>query len=179
MSELRPDRLLLELVKQKTKMEEMLREKGLSIMESEKFNTLIPKIADIYQREGCAYGEHLPLSNSDTFTITNLRFKPTRIAISCDSVLTNSLEAENDYIFVALLNVDKLTDNETIYQIDNGVLYGGSGVNIVADVTITEEEGMYSVTVSFERLNAESNIQYMFKGAQLHQWVVSSEEWIL
>lgn len=173
------EKLLAELVNQKAEMTDRLKNKGISILEDEKFNTLIPKISDIYQREGCAYGEQMPLFNSDTFTITNLPFKPTRIAISCDSVLTNSLDQTDEYIYVALLNVDKLTDNETIYQLDNGQLYGGSGVNVVADVTITETDGVYSVTVSFATLNADSLIQYIFKGGELHQWVASSEDWIL
>jgi hypothetical protein len=173
------EKLLTELVNQKNAMTDRLKDKGISILENEKLNTLIPKISDIYQREGCAYGEQIPLFNSDSFTITNLRFKPTRIAISCDSVLTNSVDATNDYIYVALLNVDKLTDNETIYQLDNGVLYGGQGVNLVAEVTITEENGTYSVTVSFATLNEDSVIQYVFKGGELHQWVASSEDWIL
>ena len=173
------EKLLTELVNQKNAMTDRLKNKGISILEDEKFNTLIPKIDDIYQRDGCAYGEQIPLFNADTFTISNLRFKPTRIAISCDSVLTNSVDADNDYIFVALLNVDKLTDNETIYQLDNGQLYGGSGVNLVAEVTISEDNGVYSVTVSFEKLNEDSLIQYVFKGGELHQWVASSEDWIL
>ena len=173
------EKLLTELVNQKKAMTDRLKNKGISILEDEKFNTLIPKIDDIYQRDGCAYGEQIPLFNADTFTISNLRFKPTRIAISCDSVLTNSVDADNDYIFVALLNVDKLTDNETIYQLDNGQLYGGSGVNLVAEVTISEDNGVYSVTVSFEKLNEDSLIQYVFKGGELHQWVASSEDWIL
>ena len=173
------EKLLAEIVNQKKDMIDRLKNKGLSILEDEKLNSLVPKIDDIYQREGCAYGEQILLFNSDTFTISNLRFKPTRIAISCDSVLVNNVDSTRDYIFIALLSVDKLTDNETIYQLDNGQLYGGNGVNVVADVTISEEPEGYSVTVSFASLNEDSVIQYVFKGGELHQWVASSEAWIL
>jgi len=168
-----------ELVKQKAKMTELLKDKGLSILNEEKFNTLISKIPDIYQREGVTYGEKIPLFNSDTFTLEGLTFKPTRVAISCDAVLSNDISAAKDSFFLALLNIDKLTDNETIYQLDNGQLYGGSGINVIADVNIVENNGLYDVIVSFATLNENSAIEYLFKGGELHQWVASSEDWIL
>ena len=168
-----------ELVKQKARMTELLKEKGLSILNEEKFNTLISKIPDIYQREGVTYGEKMPLFNSDTFVLEGLTFKPTRVAISCDAVLSNDVSSAKDSIFLALLNIDKLTDNETIYQLDNGQLYGGSGINVIADVNIIENNGLYDVIVSFATLNENSDIEYLFKGGELHQWVASSKDWIL
>ena len=170
---------LNELANQKVKMTELLKAKGVSILKEEKFNTLVPKISEIYQREGVTYGEKIPLFDSDTFTLEGLTFKPTRIAVSCDSVLANDVYSTQDSIYLALLNIDKLTDNETIYQLDNGKIYGGTGINVIADVTIVKNNGLYDVIVSFETLNADSAIQYLFKGGELHQWVAASEDWIL
>ena len=54
-----------------------LNAKGVECASTERFDSLAKKITTIYDTGGLAYGEWMPLFNTDTFTIEGLNALPT------------------------------------------------------------------------------------------------------
>ena len=171
--------LLLALLNRRRELVENLAVKGVEAEEDETFNSLIKKIKTIYDTGGLAYGEWVPLMNTDTFTISGLNALPTAFGLSCEKVITDRINEEG-CIFIALFNYEPDKNEVTFYKYldDNTFVFD----SITTDLVYTTEQaqdGTYTVTISFSALNEMSAKPYLFKGGYEYNWVASSKAWFL
>ena len=159
-----------------------LHNKGQSAGNAEHFNTLVPKVGNINQREGIAYGETTFTSDSDVIEIKGIPFNPTKIGISCKAIL-NQIVFGGNVIYIALLSTSLVNPNPSIFEIDDPELTGLAPTDmdsITPNILVTlEEDGTYTVNISLATANASLTKKYMFKANFEYTWVVSGEEWFV
>ena len=167
------------LINQRRKLAENLNAKGVEATETETFNSLAKKIKTIYDTGGLAYGEWLPLVNTDTFTISGLNALPTAFGLSCEKVITDRINEEGS-IFIALFNYEPEKENVTFYKyLDDNTFVFDSVTTDLVYTTEKAEDGTYTITISFSKLNEMTVKPYLFKGGYEYNWVASSKEWFL
>lgn len=164
---------------QKDKLADNLTAKNVECSKTEVFNTLIKKINTIYDTGGLAYGEWVPIDDTDTFTISGLNALPTSFGLSCEDVITEYY-TQDGLIYIALFNYEPEKEDVSFYKYldDNTFVYD----TIVKDLvysTEQAEDGTYTVTISFAALNEMTEKPYLFKGGFEYNWVASSKEWFL
>lgn len=167
------------LLKARDEQIENLRRKGVEISDGETLNGIGDKMLTIYDTGGLAYGEWVPLFNTDTFTVSGLNAKPTSLGLSCEAVITDRLtEAGN--IFIALFNYDTAKEQVTFYKYldDSTFVFDKISTDLVCTVE-QAQDGTYTVTVSFAELNEMTVKPYLFKGGYEYNWVASSKAWFL
>ena len=164
---------------QKELLAENLNKKGVECAKTELFDSLVKKTTTIYDTGGLAYGEWLPLFNTDTFVIEGLNALPTNFGLSCEKVITDRIMEEGS-IFIALFNYEPEKDSVTFYKYldDNTFVYDSISKDLVY-TTKQAEDGTYTITISFEALNEMSAKPFLFKGGYEYNWVASSKEWFL
>lgn len=179
MSEYTTSDYLKALVRQHKKLSENLNAKGVETGDGETFNSLAEKVTTIYDTGGLAYGEWLPLSDTDTFKITGLNAKPTALGLSCESVITERISGEGK-IFIALFNYEPEKEKVSFYKYldDSTFVFDKVSTDLVCTVE-QAEDGTYGVTVSFAALNEMTVKPYFFKGGYEYNWVASSKAWFL
>lgn len=156
-------------------------EKNVSVEDCNTFNQLTPKVLEITtdSKTGAQNGVWTPTITTEFFSVTELTFIPAKLAICCEDVLTKTLTSITDHINIAVLNIE-LSAKE-ISMIENsaetGVTLNPSNTNV--DVTITEQDGIYSITVDFTALNETLETPYKFKANASHVWCVSQEGWLI
>lgn len=167
------------LVKQREKLAENLNAKGVEATTTETFNSLAKKIKTIYDTGGLAYGEWMPLMNTDTFTVSGLNALPTAFGLSCEKVITDRINEEG-CIFIALFNYEPDKEKVTFYKYldDNTFVYDSVTTDLVY-TTEQAEDGTYTITISFAALNEMTIKPYLFKGGYEYNWVASSKAWFL
>lgn len=167
------------LIEQKKRLAENLNAKGVETGETETFNSLADKITTIYDTGGLAYGEWMPLINTDTFTISGLNALPTNFGLSCEKVITDRI-MEQGVIFIALFNYEPEKEKVTFYKYldDNTFVFDSVTSDLVYSYE-QAEDGTYTVTISFTALNEMTLKPYLFKGGYEYNWVASSKEWFL
>lgn len=171
--------LLSALIKARDKLIANSTQKGVEVKSDEKLNGIADKLLTIYDTGGLAYGEWMPFFNTDTFTISGLNALPTAFGLSCEKVITNRItEAGN--IFIALFNYEPEKDEVTFYKYldDNTFIFDKISTDLVY-TTKQEEDGTYTVTISFAELNEMTLKPYLFKGGYEYNWVASSKAWFL
>ena len=153
--------------------------KGVECTNNEVYDSLVHKVTTIYDTGGLAYGEWMPLFNTDTFVIEGLNALPTNFGLSCEKVITDRI-IEEGCIFIALFNYEPGKDTVTFYKYldDNTFVYDGISKDLVY-TTEQAEDGTYTVTISFAALNEMTAKPYLFKGGYEYNWVASSKEWFL
>ncbi len=149
--------------------------KGVSAFENERLNTLVPKVLDISGAEDVAKGSWMPLASVEEFKVENINFLPARVAVSCDEVLNGSITSTKDYTVVALLNINEIDGSKTLYPVKDNAL--GTDDAVEVQVEITENNGTYSVLISFVEANQKLLAPYKFKANYAYNWVISSEGW--
>lgn len=164
---------------QRERLVERLVEKRVECDGAETFNSLIKKVGTIYDTGGLAYGEWLPISNTDTFSISGLNALPKAFGVSCEGVITNHISEEGS-IFIALFSYEPESDEVSFYKYldDNTFIYDKISKDTVYD-TWRGEDGSYGVKISFTELNEMTQRPYLFKGGYEYNWVASSKEWFL
>lgn len=156
-------------------------EKNVSVDGCSTFNQLTPKVLEIItdSKTGAQNGVWTPTLTAESFTVTGLDFIPAKLAICCEDILTKTLTSVTDHINIAILNIE-LTAKE-ISMIENsaetGVTLNPDETNV--DIVITEQDGIYSVTVDFSTLNETLEIPYKFKANASHLWCVAQEGWLI
>ena len=179
MSEHTTAEYLSALVAQHKKLATNLNAKGVETTEGDTFNTLADKITTIYDTGGLAYGEWMPLVNTDTFTITGLNAFPTSFGLSCERVITDRI-SESGSIFIALFNYEPDKEQVTFYKyLDDSTFVYDSVSSDLVYTTEQAEDGTYTVTISFAALNEMTVKPYLFKGGYEYNWVASSKVWFL
>lgn len=165
---------LTEAERQRAILQEKLKNKGVSALGMPKYNTLISKVDDILQKDGVAFGYWTPTVNTSVFTISDLPFAPAKISICCETVLKNQITTTKAIIYMGILNaelngseVDTISNNSNLIVVNN----------IPVDITVEENDGLYSVTLSLESLNGGATTPYYFR-ASTHKWCVASSEWL-
>lgn len=172
---------LEDLIIQRGNLVTALQNKGQSAGTSEHLNTLIPKINNINQRTGIAYGETTSTVDSETFEILNIPFNPVKLGISCKALLNDTLFG-NNVIYIALLSTSLVTPVPAIFEVDDPSLtgLGPSDINIQPSITVTETStGIYKVNIDFTSVNSKLIKKYKFKSNYEYTWVVSGEEWFV
>lgn len=164
---------------QKEKLAENLSAKGVECAKSELFNSLIKKVNTIYDTGGLAYGEWMPVEDSEVFTVTGLNAKPVAFGLSCERIITDYISREGN-IYIALFNYEPDKEEVTFFKFldDNTFVFDKVKSNLVYNVQ-TAEDGTYTATVSFTALNEMTEKPYLFKGGYEYNWVASSKEWFL
>lgn len=158
---------------------ENLNAKGVECANTEKLDSLAKKITTIYDTGGLAYGEWMPLFNTDTFTIEGLNALPTNFGLSCEKVITDRI-TESGCVLIALFNFEPENDKVTFYKyLDDNTFVYDSISNDLVYTTEQAEDGTYTVTISFAALNEMTAKPYLFKGGYEYNWVASSKEWFL
>lgn len=170
---------LRSLIKQHKKLAENLNAKGVETGEGETFNSLAEKVTTIYDTGGLAYGEWMPVTDTDTFEVTGLNALPTALGLSCEGVITERISAEGK-IFIALFNYEPDREKVTFYKYldDNTFIFDRVSADLVFS-TARAEDGTYGIKVSFEELNEMTVKPYCFKGGYEYNWAASSKEWFL
>lgn len=175
------DNYLKEIARQRDILKENLAAKEVSVVGCETFNSLISKIPEITttQKTGAQNGVWTPTVTCDTFSLTGLKFIPAKLALCCEDVLTRNFPAATQHINIALLSIE-LTTAE-IKMIKAGETSGVEVVtgDISADITVEENGGLYSITISFSETNKTADIPYDFKANASHVWCVSEEGWLI
>ena len=167
------------LAEQKKKLKENLNAKGVECENTETFNSLAEKINTIYDTGGLAYGEWMPLTNTDTFIISGLNALPTAFGLSCEKVITDHI-TETGKIFIALFNYEPGKEKVTFYKyLDDDTFVFDSVTTDLVYTTEQAEDGTYTVTISFAALNEMTQKPYYFKGGYEYNWVASSKVWFL
>ena len=179
MSEIAIAKYLEALVKQRQELSNNLNAKGVEADSSETFNSLAKKITTIYDTGGLAYGEWMPLINTDTFTISGLNALPTSFGLSCEKVITDRIN-ETGKIFIALFNYEPEKETVSFYKYldDNTFVFDTVSTDWVY-TTEKSADGTYKVTISFAALNEMTMKPYYFKGGYEYNWVASSKAWFL
>ena len=173
------EQYLQALVNQKQRIAEGLNAKGVECADTETFNSLAEKISTIYDTGGLAYGEWLPLTDADTFTISGLNALPTAFGLSCERVITDRI-TESGKIFIALFNYEPAKEKVTFYKyLDDNTFVFDSVTTDLVYTTEQAEDGTYTVTISFTALNEMTQKPYFFKGGYEYNWVASSKVWFL
>lgn len=149
--------------------------KGISAFENERLNTLVPKVLQINGSQNVAKGSWMPLVTVDEFKIDNIKFLPARIAICCDEVLNGEVTSTKEYNIAALINISEINGSKTVYSIKDNSLSGENTVDV--EVSIAENNGMYSVLLSFGGTNLNTSVPYKFKSNHTYNWVISAEGW--
>ena len=171
--------LLQALINKRQEFVENLNVKGVEATENETFNSLVKKIKTIYDTGGLAYGEWIPIINTDTFTISGLNALPTAFGLSCEKVITDRIN-EQGSIFIALFNYEPEKDTVTFYKyLDDSTFVYDTVTTDLVYTTEQAEDGTYSVTISFAALNEMTVKPYLFKGGYEYNWVASSKAWFL
>lgn len=167
---------LTEAERQRALLQQKLKNKGVSALGKPKYNTLVSKVDDILQKDGVAFGTWTPSVNASVFTISNLPFEPAKISICCDVVLKNQISTATPIIYMGVLNAEMgITTGDTIgnYSNSNSVYVS----ELPVDITVEENNGLYSVTLSLEAFNETASTPYYFR-ASTHKWCVASVEWL-
>ena len=152
---------------------------GVSASASERFDGLVPKVLNIPTRVGIATDSWLPIGNATEYTIENIAFVPAKIAMACDDVLNNG---ENMVVpntnLIAILNVDFPMDSTKLLELNEKghVIVENYSSNVIVTV-IQQSDGLYSLKLSLEELNAVAATRYCFKGGYEHTWVITDEGW--
>lgn len=167
------------LLTQRARLAENLNAKGVECKTDEQYNTLVEKINTIYDTGGLAYGEWMPLTNTDTFTISGLNAKPTSFGLSCERIVEGKL-TETGSVFIGVLNYDPSNENVVLYKfLDDGTFVYDTVTTDLLYTVNQEADGTYTVTISFEAFNQMTQKPYLFKGGFEYNWVASSKEWFL
>ena len=87
---------------------------------------------------------------------------------------------ETGCIFIALFNYEPEKEKVTFYKYldDNTFVYDSISKDLVY-TTEQAEDGTYTITISFAKLNEMTQKPYLFKGGYEYNWVASSKEWFL
>lgn len=167
---------LTEAERQRALLQQKLQNKGVSALGKPKYNALVSKVDDILQKDGVAFGTWTPTVNASVFTISDLPFEPAKISICCDVVLKNQISTATPIIYMGVLNAE--LDISTVDTISNNSTSTLVMVSeIPADITVEENNGLYSVTLSLEAFNETASTPYYFR-ASTHKWCVASAEWV-
>ena len=167
---------LNEAERQRALLQTKLINKGVSALGKPKYNALILKVDDILQKDGVAFGTWTPTGNSSVFTISNLPFEPAKISLCCETVLKTVINTATPILYMGVLNAE--LDISTVDIISNNSTATLVMANEVpADITVEENDGLYSVTLSLEAYNETASTPCYFR-ASTHKWCVASAEWV-
>lgn len=167
------------LIELKNLMASHLNRKGVAASGDEKFNTLVPKVFDIQKRSDVLSGVWTTTTNTDVFYIENIPFNPTKIALSCEDLLTTQYSAADPTVFIALLNVrEDGTENTAMQATNKGLATVGKvAANVSIDKVVSGGKTLYNVTVSLEEANSSGGIPCYFKSGVEYSWVIAADSW--
>lgn len=169
------------LIKTKEKLVDNLNSKGIPSDKTEVFNTLVEKVTQIAGSNvaGLTYGEVMFTEDEDTFSISGLTALPTAFGLSCDSVITEQLsEANKIYIGLFCYNPDEEKVTFYKYLDDNTFVFDKVSTDLVYSYE-QNDDGTYTITISFAQLNEMTMKPYYFKGGYEYNWVASVKELFL
>ncbi len=156
-------------------------QKRVAVDGCETFNQLTPKILEVptSSKDGAQNGVWTPTLTAESFTVTALPFIPAKLAICCEDILTKNMTSVNDHINIAVLNIE--LSSAEISMIKNssqtGIVIESDGIDV--DLTVSEQNGLYTVTVDFTDVNKTLETPYKFKANASHIWCVAEEIWLL
>ena len=175
------EKYLRSLVKTKEKLVENLNSKGIYSEKSEVFNTLVDKVMQITGSDmvGLTYGEVMFTEDADSFSISGLTALPTAFGLSCERIMVGQLSEANK-IFIGLFCYNPEEEKVTFYKYldDNTFVFD----KVSTDLVYTYEQnndGTYTITISFSALNEMTMKPYYFKGGYEYNWVASLKELFL
>ena len=131
---------------------ENLNAKGVECANTEKLDSLAKKITTIYDTGGLAYGEWMPLFNTDTFTIEGLNALPTNFGLSCEKVITDRI-TETGCILIALFNFEP----ENVESLKNAILY------IINNPKKSKEFGENAKSLALEKFDRKTSYLEIIK----------------
>ena len=123
---------------QRNKLKENLELKNVFVENCTTFNQLIPKVLNIQTGEkiGAQNGVWTPTVTADTFSLSELSFIPSKLAICCESVLTTNYTSITDHINIALLNVEFTSNDIAMLKQNSGGAIEIQTSGISADISI-------------------------------------------
>lgn len=173
MSEHTAKELAAEVVRQRNRLVQTLVENDVSASQSETINTLIPKVGKIAKRADTVYGERTLLASEQSFQITGIPFEPSQIAVVCEKALGNKIRSVTDYVYVALLSLDTDSSDSVSGQLStgNGLQFAGE-LDPSEVMSVTEQDGTYTVSLSFDGLNSEQSVPVAFAPFYTYTWAI-------
>lgn len=168
----------------RTRLQGLLRSKGVTADSSEKYNDLVEKVKNIKQRTDVCHGLWTTTADADVFSWENLTFMPARLGMSSQTVLAKSVISSETKTYIGALSVDfdKLVESSPGIFTYNSV--GTVGTNdltsaLVATVTSKEVNGvtLYDLSVSFAKYNETYTPHIYFAPGYEYEFVITSKEW--
>lgn len=176
--------LIHSLIYWRTRLQGLLRSKGVTADSSEKYNDLIEKVKNIKQRTDVCHGLWNTAADAAVFSWENLTFMPARMGISSQTVLAKSVISSDTKTYIGALSIDFDNLVESSPGIFTYTSTGSVSTNdltsaLSATVTTKEVNGvtLYDLSVSFETYNETYTPKIYFAPGYEYEFVITSKEW--
>lgn len=176
--------LIHSLIYWRTRLQGLLRTKGVTADSSEKYNDLVEKVKNIKQRTDICHGLWTTTTDTAVFSWENLSFMPARMGISSQTVLAKSIISSDTKTYIGALSIDfdNLVESSPGIFTYNSV--GSVSTNdltsaLSAIVTSKEVNGviLYDLSVSFATYNESYDPKIYFAPGYEYEFVITSKEW--